>query len=145
MRTRLMGASQAAAPSPLSGPPCWLADLVAFNEELRRLFVDHMSDAGILSAKRVRDIVAEHYGLTLAEIAGRRATRRCAWPRQIGMYICVRHAGLASTRIGEVFGGRDHSTVLHAVRAVTARMANDSELTAEVAALIETCRAGAPA
>ena len=128
-----------------AAPPPWLGDLVAFNEALRGFFIVRSSNMAVLSAKRIRDAVMEHYGLTLAEIAGRGTIRRCAWPRQVAMYICVRHSGLSSTRIGEVFGGRDHSTVLHAMRAVTERMAKDPALAAEVAALIEICRAGVSA
>jgi Bacterial dnaA protein helix-turn-helix len=129
---------------PAPGPKGWRAELIEFNELLRRLFVGHAESAQALVAHQIRDLVAMHFGITVAEIVGQRTTRKCAWPRQIAMYICARQTGLSLPRIGRIFG-RDHSTVIHAVRLVGARMAADPALAAEISTLIETCRRGGPA
>jgi hypothetical protein len=126
----------------VSGPACWLAELVAFNEELRRLFIGGAGKMATASGERIRAVVAEHYGLSLAEICGDRSTRRCAWPRQIAMYICARQAALSTPSIAQLFGGRDPSTVLYALRAVTARAAKEPALKREISALIRKCRVG---
>ena len=127
-----------------SGPESWLAELVAFNEALRRLFIGpspHASRAG----ERIRAVVASHYGISLAEICGGSSARRCAWPRQVAMYICVREAALPTPLIAQLFGDRDPSTVLYAHRAVTVRAARDRALERDIAALTVRCRRGEPA
>ena len=146
--------TQPEAVSPNARPrrdlPEWLAELVAFNEELRAQFATRRRpclrrhDLPVPEAS-VRDVVAAHFGLTVAEITGQRSTRRCAGPRQIAMYICARHGGLSSTRIAALFGGRDHSTVLHAIQVVAARVAKNPVLAAEISALVDECRGGGSA
>jgi hypothetical protein len=130
------------SPRPVAGPACWLAELIAFNEELRTLFVGVVASPAILSGERIRAVVAEHYGVTLAEISGGRAVRRVARPRQIAMYICARHAALSTPSIARLFGNHDHSTVLFAVRAVAARLVTDPGLKRDIDTLVEKCRRG---
>jgi hypothetical protein len=120
----------------------WLAGLIAFNEDLRRLFLRANTHTAILSGQRVRDVVAAQYGLTRIEMIGANSTRRVAWPRQVAMYICARHAGLPSRDIAALFGDRDRSTVRFAVRAVAARQGRSPALAAEIAALVAKCRLG---
>jgi chromosomal replication initiator protein len=134
--------SAAPASTPRDAAPDWLAGLIAFNEELRALFVGRPKGDPLIVARHVRDAVAAHFGITVAEIVGGRTTRQCARPRQIAMYICVRQTGLSAPRVARLFGDRDHTTVLHAARRIKARMAEDPAFAAEVAALIEQCRAG---
>ncbi len=159
-RTRLMGspdptrqvlaAEQAGATPSVASPggyrsACWQDELTAFNDELRRLFIPPTPDPAIALGEQIRAFVADHYGLTLAEICGGRSIRRCARPRQVAMYICARQTALSTPDIARLFGNRNQSTVLFALRAVAARMARDPALKAEIAALIATCEVGAPA
>lgn len=130
------------SPRPVSRRARWLPALIAFNEELRRLFVGAAASAAIASGERIRAVVAEHYGLTLAEISGGRAVRRLSRPRQIAMYICARHAALSSPAIARLFGNYDDSTVLYALRAVAARLENEPGLKRDIDTLIEKCRRG---
>ena len=139
-------ATSAKSPSqPASAPPRWLAELTAFNEEVRALFVGDAAYAAVASPERIRAIVAAHYGVSVAEISGGRTIRRCCRPRQIAMYICARQTVLSLAAIGRLFGNRDYSTVLYALRTVAARMDKDRALAREIAALTEKCRDGAPA
>jgi chromosomal replication initiation ATPase DnaA len=128
------------AQRPSCGPACWLPALIAFNDDLRRLFLAATPGAAIVSGERIRDVVAAHYGLTRVELVGAGSVRRVAGPRQIAMYICARHAGLASRGIAALFGDRDPSTVRFAVRAVAARQRRKPALAADIAALIAKCR-----
>jgi hypothetical protein len=158
-RARLMGRAKAAATAPLppagaadrapetsparpSGPACWLAELIAFNEDLRRLFIRRAPNPATPSGERIRAVVAAHYGIGIAEICGDGSTRRYAWPRQVAIYICARQGALATPAIAQLFGNRDPSTVLFAVRAVAARAARDPELEQDISALIVKCRGG---
>jgi hypothetical protein len=154
-RTRLMSRGHA---GPTAAPPTsqsrprtrrrrarWLPELIAFNEDLRRLFLRTSRHVALRSGEKIRDVVASHYGITFSEIVGESAIRRCAWPRQVAMYICARHAGLSFTHIGRLFGDRDPKTIRFAVRAIDARMRRDPALAAEIPALIEASGLGGAA
>jgi chromosomal replication initiation ATPase DnaA len=132
------------ASTPRDAAPSWLAGLVAFNEELRALFVGR-TDAPPVAMRCVRDVVAAHFGITVAEIIGRNAARRHVWPRQVAMYICARETGLSSSCIARFFGDRDHTTALHAISKVAARVASDPTFSVTLSRLVARCRAGAPA
>jgi chromosomal replication initiator protein len=138
-------AAPGTSPARPSGPAGWLAELIAFNEELRRLFIRRAPNATVPPGERIRAIVASHYGISVAEISGGRSARRCAWPRQVAMYICARQAALATPSIARLFGNRDPSTVVYALRAVAARAAQDPALEREIAALIAKCSRGGAA
>ena len=72
---------------------------------------------------QVLDAVARRYGLTVADLKSHRRTRRHAWPRHEAMYEVRRATGYSQPHIGRIFGGRDHTTVIHALRSHEARMA----------------------
>jgi len=130
---------------PRASPRPWRAQLIAFNNELRRLFLRTTPRAPQQSGERIRDVIARHYGITIAEMAGDATIRRIAWPRQVAMYICARNAGLSTARIGRLFGDRDHSTVRFALCAVEERMAKDRGLAEEISGLIAACVLGGSA
>lgn len=67
--------------------------------------------------------VAERHGLTLEDMLGADRSRRVAHPRQEAMALVHHEHQLSTTRVGQLFGGRDHTTVLHAIRAVAERAA----------------------
>jgi chromosomal replication initiator protein len=67
----------------------------------------------------------EHFGLSSSELLSPSRTTRIAWPRQLAMYLAREHTGESLPAIGRQFGGRDHTTVLHAWRRTTARIASD--------------------
>jgi chromosomal replication initiator protein len=64
--------------------------------------------------------VSKHYGVRLSELLGRKRSRSISHPRQIGMYLTRKLTPLSLEEIGMHFGGRDHSTVLHAERVIDA-------------------------
>jgi chromosomal replication initiator protein len=109
---------------------------------LRRQFVRRAPAASIRSGERIRAVVASRYGISIAEICGAGSIRRCAWPRQVAMYICAREAALPTPDIAQLFGNRDPSTVLYALRAVATRAARDPVLSQDISALIAKCRRG---
>ncbi len=87
------------------------------------------------SVARIIGEVCRHYHVTHAELASARRTARLAVPRQIAMFLCRRHTEAPLQAIGAELGGRDHSTVVHALGAVERKLAADGELRAAVAAL----------
>jgi len=80
------------------------------------------------TAEDVQNVVCEHFGLTLTELKSKRRTQNLVVPRQIAMFLTRDLVGLSYPVIGEHFGGRDHSTVIHACNVVTERRNNDTSL-----------------
>ena len=76
----------------------------------------------------IRSIVCDHYQLELSELLARQRVPRICRPRQIAMYLCQKLTLNSLPKIGWKFGGRDHTTVLHACRAIEKLCADDAEV-----------------
>lgn len=93
----------------------------------------------------IKRAAAEHFDVPLEAMTSNRRARAWAFPRQVAMYLCCRlvpHATLP--RVGDLFGGRDHTTVMHAIKAVTKRRARDPEYDKSIARLEADLRAKIP-
>jgi chromosomal replication initiator protein len=77
------------------------------------------------SVTEIQAAACEHFGLSSAELLSSARTARIAWPRQVAMYLARELTSESLPSIGRHFGGRDHTTVLHAWRRTTARIAAD--------------------
>lgn len=67
----------------------------------------------------IKDIVGKHYNIKKEDFNSKRRTRNISYPRQIAMYLCREMTDLSLPRIGEEFGGRDHTTVIHAYEKIS--------------------------
>lgn len=76
--------------------------------------------------------VAEYYNLRLTELLSPRRARNIARPRQVAMYLSKQHTSRSLPEIGRKFGGRDHTTVMHAVRKVDDLRKSDSILDEDI-------------
>jgi chromosomal replication initiator protein len=86
-------------------------------------------------APRFQDVlegVSRYYAVSLQEILGDSRVREIMVPRQIAMYIGNKRMRMSLTKLGELFSGRDHSTVLHAVRKIGEQMVHDPQLLREI-------------
>jgi len=79
---------------------------------------------------RIREIVADHFQLSEAELIGQRRTKDVSWARQVAMYLSRELTDSSLPTIGAEFGGRDHTTVLHAWDKVHKLLATDTALVA---------------
>jgi chromosomal replication initiator protein len=77
------------------------------------------------SVTEIQAAACEHFGLSSEELLSSARTARIAWPRQVAMYLARELTSESLPSIGRHFGGRDHTTVLHAWRRTTARIAAD--------------------
>jgi chromosomal replication initiator protein len=68
----------------------------------------------VLTVEQIQKVVADYYKIRLADLTGKRRMRSFALPRQIAMYLCRKHVRSSYPEIGYKFGGKDHSTVVHA-------------------------------
>ena len=100
-----------------------LADLLRAHE--RKLSIDD-----------IQRKVAEHYRLKISDLLCARRAREVARPRQIAMYLAKKLTPRSLPEIGRRFGGRDHTTVMHAVKRIEELRSQDRELDADVALLI---------
>lgn len=75
-----------------------------------------------ITAELIMQTVSDYYGLTLGDMTGPTRRREITVPRQIAMYLTREMTGMSLPQIGTVFGGRDHTTVLHSCKTVEANM-----------------------
>ncbi len=88
----------------------------------------------------IQKCVAEYYGMKQADLLSERRQRAIARPRQTAMWLCKLLTTRSLPDIGRRFGGRDHTTVLHAVRRIEELKAIDAPLSADVEALTRKLR-----
>ena len=77
---------------------------------------------------QIQKKVAEHFDVRLADMTSKRRSANIAFPRQVAMYLARRHTKASLHQIGEIFGGRDHGTVLHACKTVSVRMKKEEQI-----------------
>ncbi len=83
----------------------------------------------------IQDIVSSYYNLKIEDFKSSRRTRNVAFPRQIAMYLSRKLTDTSLPKIGEEFGGRDHTTVIHAYEKISENLKKDENLQAIVAEL----------
>jgi chromosomal replication initiator protein len=81
----------------------------------------------------IQDVVASYYNLRIEDFKSQRRTRNVAYPRQIAMYLCRKLTDTSLPKIGEEFGGRDHTTVIHAHDKITECLKEDEALQEAIA------------
>ncbi|MEW6080785.1 MAG: chromosomal replication initiator protein DnaA [Bacillota bacterium] len=88
----------------------------------------------------IQQVVADHYGLDVAELKVKKRTRAVAFPRQVAMYLSRELTNCSLPRIGEEFGGRDHTTVMHACEKISSDMKGDPSLQSTLSRLVMRIR-----
>ncbi len=81
------------------------------------------------------EVVAEHYQISLDQMISKTRSSQIALPRQIAMYLCDEMTDYPKKNIGQLLGGRDHSTVIHGINKVKEDYKNDEELKKEIEAI----------
>ncbi|MDP4090358.1 MAG: chromosomal replication initiator protein DnaA [Bacillota bacterium] len=76
----------------------------------------------------IQDAVASYYNMKVDEFKSQRRTRNVTFPRQIAMYLCRKLTDMSLPKIGEEFGGRDHTTVIHAYEKISEALQTDESL-----------------
>ncbi len=128
---RLEGAlTRVASYQSLSGRECSGQTL----EDLLRDILHEEAKRKVTIAE-IQQQVAEHFGVRLADMTAKSRRSNIAFPRQVAMYLARRHTKASLLEIGEVFGGRHHGTVLHACKAVSARIKNEDQVRQTVTGL----------
>jgi chromosomal replication initiator protein len=96
-------------------------------------------EAAEVSIKRIQDLVAERFNMSLDELCGDKRSQNIVYPRQVAMYLSRELTDSSLPKIGKEFGGRDHTTVIHATSKIARLIREDrsvynlvQELTARV-------------
>ena len=82
----------------------------------------------VITADIIIDVTAKYYRIKISDILGKKRTRNIARPRQVAMSLTKELTNLSLPSIGDAFGGRDHTTVMHGVKAVAKLREDDPEL-----------------
>ncbi|HEX8322426.1 MAG TPA: chromosomal replication initiator protein DnaA [Tepidisphaeraceae bacterium] len=85
-----------------------------------------------ITIQQIIDVVTKYYGVRVADLQSKKRNKSIAWPRQVCMFLARKHTRYSLEEIGGYFGGRDHTTVLHAVRTVDGDMKEDPEISRQV-------------
>ncbi len=116
----------------LTGYP---VDMSLATEALKDLFPDGKPRQ--INAKLIQEVVATHYKLKLDELLAKKRSRNVVVPRQIAMYLCREMTENSLPLIGELFGGRDHTTVIHAYDKISRERVEDNQLNQTIKDLIK--------
>ena len=87
-----------------------------------------VSETTGLSPKKIINTVADYYGLTHQQITSKTRTKNISNARQISIYLCRKLLNLSYIKIGDAFGGRDHSTVINAYEKISKALKKDEAL-----------------
>jgi chromosomal replication initiator protein len=90
-----------------------------------------------LNTKQIAQAVAEYYHLSLDDMCGKQRDKHIVMPRQIAMYLMRQETQASLLEIGQMFGGRDHSTVLHACEKIDREVNINPTLRREIVAIRE--------
>ena len=101
------------------------------------LLKDHItpSERREITADVIIEIVAEHYNLNRSELASPTKKKNIAYPRQIAMYLCREMTDVPLVTVGELLGGRDHSTVIHGCDRISTDLRTNEQLQSTIESL----------
>ena len=113
------------------------AELVQKNltvEIAQNLLRDNINNpySGTITIENIQKVIANHYNVSVSDIKGKKKDRKFVIPRQIAMYVCTLLTEFSTTDIGIEFGGRDHTTVMHARNKVMDLLKTDSSLNSTI-------------
>jgi chromosomal replication initiator protein len=121
--------------SSLTGRPI---DLELAGEALKNLVPDPLQKA--ITIDLIQRQVATFYQLTVDELKEKKRTRAVSYPRHVAMYLCRELTDFSLPRIGQEFGGRDHTTVIHACDKIREDLKASLDLQGTMRSLVEIIR-----
>lgn len=80
----------------------------------------------VIDSNRIKNIISDHYGVSVEDLDSKKRPKDIAYARQVAMYLCREMTDMSLPKIGADFGGRDHTTVIHAVDKISSEIKADS-------------------
>ncbi len=96
-----------------------------------------------INSDLIKEVVARYYDVKISDFNSKRRTRSIAFPRQIAMYLCRELTDMSLPKIGESFGGRDHTTVIHAYDKISNDIKENDILREQINKFIEEIKSDA--
>ena len=81
-----------------------------------------------VTIENIQKTICEFFNIRIGDLKAKRRTQNIALPRQVAMYLCRKHTETSFPAIGDKFGGRDHSTVIHASKTIERRIKEDPHM-----------------
>ena len=91
--------------------------------------------------EHIQRVVAHHFNVSVKEMTSARRSRYVARPRQVAMYLARELTPFSLPMIGKLFGNRDHTTVIHAIRVIAELDEEDPQMSAHISTLLEELEA----
>ena len=88
-----------------------------------------------LNEQKIINVVADYYNLTPSQITGKERTNQIALARHISMYLIKKHLDLPFKKIGQMFGGKDHTTVMSGINKVEKELKTNEQLATAISEL----------
>lgn len=85
-----------------------------------------------ITSELIKGVVAQYYNMKVDDFESKRRTRTISYPRQIAMYLCRELTDMSLPKIGEEFGGRDHTTVIHAFDKISRDITDNHDLKTKI-------------
>ena len=85
-----------------------------------------------VTVRNIQKAICDHFDLKISDLKSKRRTKDLALARQMAMYLCRKHTSTSYPAIGAAFGGRDHSTVIHASKTIARKSITDPLVKATV-------------
>lgn len=104
-------------------------------EALKDIF--QSSGSNELNSASIKEKVSQIFSIKMEDFQSKKRTRAIAYPRQIAMYLCRELTDMSLPKIGEEFGGRDHTTVIHACEKVSQDMEKDEDVKSKIEKMIK--------
>ena len=112
-------------------------DLDMARETLRDLIDDRGRGVGV---EAIQKAIAAHYGIKLTELKSRNNSKHISFPRQVAMYVAKQLTDKSLPALGDLFGGKHHTTVIHAIRKIEAMRGKDRDFDHLISGFLESLK-----
>ena len=117
-------------------------DVDLAREALKDLVNKKKSEEIEVNIERIKKIITDDYNLNMEDMESKKRTQNIAFPRQIAMYLSRELTDFSLPHIGDEFGGRDHTTVIHAHNKIKEKIENEDDFSNKIERLIDTIKHG---
>jgi chromosomal replication initiator protein len=117
-------------------------DVDLAREALKDLVNKKKTESIEVNIERIKKIITNDYNLRMEDMHSKKRTQNIAFPRQIAMYLSRELTDFSLPHIGDEFGGRDHTTVIHAYNKIQEKIKNENDFSNKIERLIETIKHG---
>jgi len=117
-------------------------DVDLAREALKDLVNKKKNESIEVNIERIKKIITDDYNLRMEDMQSKKRTQNIAFPRQIAMYLSRELTDFSLPHIGDEFGGRDHTTVIHAHNKIQEKIENENDFSNKIERLIDTIKHG---